>query len=278
MKYSCDLIQDLLPLYCDRVCSKDSAEAVKEHISTCENCRNIYAGMKQEASMESAEYERRQVASMRQVKKKLKKKNTVFGTIGIVIGILLVVTVIRILLVAGVIVFAVQEGQKDSYTSTDINEYMSFDDFRGHSKLDIFPEQISGDMEAQEYFYCYADTFLDSTAQIYLECSYGQDAYSNEIQRLAGIREEYKEKVQTVVYDTESFSYPAYVAINAEDHCYEYALLLGDNRIAYVFLQFIKEEEIAFPVEYLPEGYEEEKEGYSIYVFRGENGDGYCVY
>ena len=53
MKYSCDLIQDLLPLYCDQVCSKDSAEAVKEHISTCENCRNIYAGMKQEASMEA---------------------------------------------------------------------------------------------------------------------------------------------------------------------------------------------------------------------------------
>lgn len=278
MKYSCDLIQDLLPLYCDQVCSKDSAEAVKEHISTCENCRNIYAGMKQDAFMESTKYEKQQIASMRQMKKKIKKKNTVFGTIGIVIGILLVVTVIRILLVAGVIVFAVQEGQEDSYTSTDINEYGAFDTFRGHSKLDIFPEQISGDMEAQEYFYYYADTFLDSTAQIYLECSYGEDVYLKEIERLAEIQEEYAGKVQTVVYDTKSFSHPAYVTIDAENHCYEYALLLGDNRIAYIFLQFIKEEEVAFPGEYLPEGYGEEKEGYSIYVFWGENGDGYCVY
>ena len=122
------------------------------------------------------------------------------------------------------------------------------------------------------------DTFLDSTAQIYLKCNYGEDAYLREIERLAEIREEYEGKVQTVVYDTESFSYPAYVTIDAENHCYEYALLLEDNRIAYIFLQFIKEEEIAFPAEYLPEGYGEEKEGYSIYVFRGENGIGYCVY
>ncbi len=29
--------------------------------------------------------------------------------------------------------------------------------------------------------------------------------------------------------------YPAYVAIDADNHCYEYALLLGDYRIAYLF-------------------------------------------
>lgn len=278
MKYSCDLIQDLLPLYCDQVCSEDSAEAVKEHIETCDNCRSLYMEMKQSASMGGAEYEKRQIASIQQVKKKMKRKNTVFGTIGIVIGILLVATVIRVMLVAGVIVFAVQEEQTDSYTSTDISEYRVFEGFRGHSKLDVFPEQIRGDMEAHRYFYYYADTFLDSEAQIYLECSYDEDAYLKEIERLRGIREEYEGRVQAIVYDTESFSYPAYVTIDADDHCYEYAMLLGDNKIVYVFLQFIEEEEIAFPAEYLPKGYEEKKDGYSIYVFRKENGDGYCVY
>lgn len=286
IKYSCDLIRDLLPLYCDEVCSKDSAEAVQEHIDTCESCRNIYMEMKQgtlretplEASLNSSKYEKQQLASMQQVKKKLKKTNTIFGTVGIVIGILLVVTVIRVMLVAGVIVFAEQAGRKDSYTSTDINEYRTFDNFRGHSKLDVFPEQISGNMEVHGYSYYYADTFLDPTAQIYLECSYDGDGYLKEIERLKGIQEEYKGRVQTVVYDTESFSYPAYVTINANDHCYEYALLLGEERIAYIFLQFIKEEEIVFPAEYLPEGYEEKKDGYSIYIFWGENGDGHCVY
>lgn len=286
MKYSCDLIRDLLPLYCDEVCSRDSAEAVQEHIDTCENCRNIYMEMKRgalqetplEASLNSAEYEKQQVVSMRQVKKKIKKKNTLFGTVGIIIGILLTVTIIRVMLVAGVIVFAVQEGKKDSYTSTDIRQYGTFEDFRGHSGLDVFPEQIDDSMEVHGYSYYYADTFLDPTAQIYLECSYDGDSYLKEIERLKGIQKEYKGKVQTVVYDTESFSYPAYVTINANDHCYEYALLLGDERIAYVFLQFIKEEEIVFPAEYLPKGYEETKDGYSIYIFYGEDGVGHCVF
>ena len=286
IKYPCDLIRDLLPLYCDEVCSQDSAEAVQEHIDTCENCRNIYMEMKRgalretslEASLDSAEYEKQQLASMRQVKKKLKKRNTVFGTVGIVIGILLAVTVIRVMLAAGVIVFAVQEGKKDSYTSTDISQYGTFEDFRGHSGLDVFPAQISSGMEVHGYSYYYADTFLDPTAQIYLECGYDGDSYLKEIERLQGIQREYKGKVQTVVYDTESFSYPAYVTINANDHCYEYALLLGDERIAYVFLQFIKEEEIVFPAEYLPGGYEETKDGYSMYIFRGEDGVGHCVY
>lgn len=286
VKYSCDLIRDLLPLYCDEVCSQDSAEAVQEHIDTCESCRNIYMEMKQgtlretplEASLNSAEYEKQQLASLRQVKKKLKKTNTIFGTVGIVIGILLVVTVVRVMLVAGVIVFAEQAGRKDSYTSTDISEYMTFDNFRGHSKLDVFPEQIGGGVEVHGYSFYYADTFLDPTAQIYLECSYDKDGYLKEIERLKGIQEEYKGRVQTVVYDTGSFSYPAYVTINANDHCYEYALLLGEDRIAYVFLQFIKEEEIVFPAEYLPKEYETKKDGWSIYIFRGKNGDGYCVY
>lgn len=278
MKYSCDLIQDLLPLYCDQVCSKASAEAVEEHMDTCNDCKKVYEEMKRKVSVDSAGYEKQQLASMRQMRKKIKKRNTVVGTIGITVGILLVVTIIRILLVAGVIVFAVHEGERDSYTSTDIGEYMAFSDFRGHSKLDVFPEQINNGMEAEEYYYYYADSFLDATAQIYLECIYEEETYLREIERLKGIQEEYKGRVQTVVYDTELFSCPAYMAIDANDHCYEYALLLGDNRIAYIFLQFIKEEEIIFPAEYLPKGYEEEKEGYSIYVFRGENGDGYCVY
>ena len=52
------------------------------------------------------------------------------------------------------------------------------------------------------------------------------------------------------MYDTDSSSYPAYVTIDADNHCYEYVLLIGEGKIAYVFLQFIKEEDIVFPAEY----------------------------
>ena len=38
MKYSCDIIKDLLPLYVDGVCSEDSTVAVAEHLSACKSC------------------------------------------------------------------------------------------------------------------------------------------------------------------------------------------------------------------------------------------------
>ncbi len=39
-KYSCDIIQDLLALYHDDVCSADSREAVEQHLAECEKCRD----------------------------------------------------------------------------------------------------------------------------------------------------------------------------------------------------------------------------------------------
>lgn len=41
IKYDCELIQDLLPLYQDGVCSQSSRKAVEEHIQSCSNCRGV---------------------------------------------------------------------------------------------------------------------------------------------------------------------------------------------------------------------------------------------
>lgn len=39
MKYNCELIQDLLPLYHDEVCSAESRRVVDEHLKECEQCK-----------------------------------------------------------------------------------------------------------------------------------------------------------------------------------------------------------------------------------------------
>ena len=39
MKISCAIIKDLLPLYYDDVCSKESKVLVEEHIADCEDCK-----------------------------------------------------------------------------------------------------------------------------------------------------------------------------------------------------------------------------------------------
>ena len=36
---SCEVIQDMLPLYYDNVCSNDSKRMVEEHLSYCDNCK-----------------------------------------------------------------------------------------------------------------------------------------------------------------------------------------------------------------------------------------------
>ena len=46
MKYDCDMICDLLPLYIDDACSEASAKAVEEHLAECESCTSLYNDMK----------------------------------------------------------------------------------------------------------------------------------------------------------------------------------------------------------------------------------------
>lgn len=45
MKYPCEMIKDLLPLYVDAVASKESRAAVDEHLAECDSCREYAAAM-----------------------------------------------------------------------------------------------------------------------------------------------------------------------------------------------------------------------------------------
>lgn len=45
MKYNCEMISDLLPLYADQVCTKASAEAVEQHIAECSACAALLGEM-----------------------------------------------------------------------------------------------------------------------------------------------------------------------------------------------------------------------------------------
>lgn len=41
MKLSCEIVEDLLPLYEDNVCSAQSGQAVEAHLRECEKCRKL---------------------------------------------------------------------------------------------------------------------------------------------------------------------------------------------------------------------------------------------
>ncbi len=42
MKIPCSVIQDLLPLYHDNVCSPESSAVIEEHLKDCENCQEAF--------------------------------------------------------------------------------------------------------------------------------------------------------------------------------------------------------------------------------------------
>ena len=50
MKYNCEVIMDLLPLYHDGVCSEESREMVEEHLEECESCKRALMEIRREIS------------------------------------------------------------------------------------------------------------------------------------------------------------------------------------------------------------------------------------
>lgn len=95
--------------------------------------------------------------------------------------------------------------------------------------------------------YRYGDRLFDPECQIFLECTYGVEHFQAELERLGRLR--------NLEYNTEDFQYPAYVKTNSREHCFEYALVTDEDTIVYVFLQYMRRDEIRFSWEYLPDNY-----------------------
>ena len=48
MKYDCDIVKDLMPLYIDDLLSENSKKFVDDHINSCESCRKYYEKLSSE--------------------------------------------------------------------------------------------------------------------------------------------------------------------------------------------------------------------------------------
>ena len=62
MKYSCGIIEDLLPLYLDGACSDESKEMVEAHLETCELCSKKLERMKTESVIPASMSSEREIA------------------------------------------------------------------------------------------------------------------------------------------------------------------------------------------------------------------------
>lgn len=101
MKYPCNLIQDLLPLYHDGVCSRESIEIIENHLSECTACKEYYASLCEADEIvvkpQNEEQEMKKAASFQAVRKKLHRKQILMIAGFTVLLAVIVFTVVAVL-------------------------------------------------------------------------------------------------------------------------------------------------------------------------------------
>ncbi len=143
-------------------------------------------------------------------------------------------------------------------SANDISKYGQWSLPDKYSRLLVFPEQVPSSAENVQYFYKFENGWTRPMCQIFLSCTLSEEEYETEKNRLAGLSFESEAGVLTVREDGESFSHPAYTAIEGYDFCYEYALLDEPWRhIVYVYTMNTIKQDIKFDKSYLPDYYME---------------------
>ena len=100
MTYPCGIIRDLLPLYIDDVCNEESKQAVENHLSECEKCRNYYKSMKSTEGFVAKENDNledmKMANNLKNVKSKINKKirNIVLGAVAAMVFVVVGVTLL----------------------------------------------------------------------------------------------------------------------------------------------------------------------------------------
>ena len=94
MKFECDMISDLLPLYKDDICSETSKKIVEEHLTECPSCKKLFSAMSDVSIDEQIVKEKNEVIDSQA--KFFKRKGEVAGSI---IGMIFSVPILVCLIV-----------------------------------------------------------------------------------------------------------------------------------------------------------------------------------
>lgn len=261
----CSIVEDLLPSYFEGLTNDTTNEMIKEHIKVCDKCKEH----KEKILVSNKQLLNNEKEKSNRFKKMLSRYR--YQLVGLLLGVIL--TVVAIL---GSFAFIIAGLNKDSYTEShtaDVEKYREFDEYYGISKLYLFPNaSLKKNEEAKihKYLYNCKGSKVFQTCQIFLECEYSWEAYEKEKKRLTEVADS-ETKLQAK-YTENDFPYPAVYAMKGNESCYEYVLLLEEEKkMIYIYLQgSIDRRELLFSKEYLPLSYGQnglnfEEIGYNIY-------------
>ncbi|MBQ8547133.1 MAG: zf-HC2 domain-containing protein [Lachnospiraceae bacterium] len=251
MKLSCEVIQDLLPLYVDEVCSEESTGLVEEHMAECENCRQTYDAMKAEGKTEelvkSEEFRTWQTDSVKKVKKKWSKSKKIFLILGIILGAGLLYILIRVAMIFGIMSLVIFDSATTKVQVYDdvanYSDYIGMDCNMKYGKprtgqFVVFPEKITSQMHVQDFQYVYYNPW-DPQYVVYLTVEYKDaEAYGKELKRLQTIGVEEYEGIYSVTGEPEGYDL---VAMDQDRYYgFVYAMVpeTEEMKITYVGIMF----------------------------------------
>lgn len=163
MKYPCEMIQDLLPLHLDGVCSEESKKAIETHLSECPACKAFYAAMRDADAMEiaphKADRERQKAASFQAVKKMLFRKQ--------ILAALAVVAVLALIAFSavGVLKNTVEVVETGDHISVSMVDGDLIGRLQGSQATYVKIKRITGTVNGQEenhLFFYMSDTKWDA--------------------------------------------------------------------------------------------------------------------
>ena len=87
----CNIVKDLLPLYCDKLTSEDSNEEIEKHLGECADCKSVYESMNKKEDIIKAPD--KDVKPLKKVKKRIKLKviAAILGTLAVLFGVFMFV-------------------------------------------------------------------------------------------------------------------------------------------------------------------------------------------
>lgn len=135
MENKCKIVQDLLPTYIENLTSEETTTFIKEHLSNCKNCEQIYTNMKKDLDNQDIE-DIEIVNEIKEYKKKINLIKTIFWVI--VIGIILTIVIS--------VSYKFYVIRKTYYRNTNYREFESF-------RVEEYDESVEKDIPHYTTYY-----------------------------------------------------------------------------------------------------------------------------
>lgn len=232
MKYNCEIISDILPLYVEEMVSKKSTDMIIEHLAECEECRNKLEEMgKIELNIQ---HNKDMAESFKRYERKRNRRIGWRVGLGTLLGLLLVMLLIASPFIYDILNIEVYTDVENYKTYIGSTADMKYKVGRGYEGQ-IFPAAITENMNVLDFQMVYYNP-CDKQNLCHFVVAYEEEAYQLERSRLM----EYGSSEYFGIYGVEGFhqKYELLAIYVDGDRGFIYALDAGNQEIIYVQILF----------------------------------------